>query len=102
MSRLNALNLTQHTATPDQLTAGVFDLNWRWHDRLKDLLTFDGAVPSAELISERAEALADIAHRVFYCAACHHIGGYCGDCSGEFWASPTPAHRNVLIGAPPI
>ena len=40
------LNLTQHLATPEQIAAGVIDLNEQKRAVLVSLLTFDG-IPSA-------------------------------------------------------
>ena len=35
------INLTQHTATPEQIVAGVMDLNKTHRKELQELLTFD-------------------------------------------------------------
>lgn len=52
------INLTQHTATPDQ--TGVVDLRGDELFALRDALTFD-ALPTAEEIHRRAEYIADLA-----------------------------------------
>jgi len=54
------LNLTQHQATADQLSAGVVDFDATNRAKLSALLTFDN-LPSAGLIGEIAEAIADLA-----------------------------------------
>lgn len=55
------LNLTQHIATPDQLTAGVVDLNAPERAQLIALLTVDDLPGSFEEILERAEKIAMLA-----------------------------------------
>jgi hypothetical protein len=57
---VNILNLTQHTATPEQIAAGVVELGTYQRHHLTALLTFD-ALPSPEDIARRAEEIADIA-----------------------------------------
>lgn len=54
------VNLTQHAATPDQLAAGVFDLEGAQHAALVEALTFR-TLPSREDIQARAEGIADLA-----------------------------------------
>lgn len=54
---MTILNLTQHIATPEQVEVGVIEPTDK--ERVKNLLTFVG-LPTKELISERAQALADI------------------------------------------
>lgn len=49
------MNLTQHTATSAQVTAGVVEPSNK--EEIKKLLTFSG-VPTQELILERAKQLA--------------------------------------------
>ena len=51
------LNFTQHSASKDQLEAGVIDLPESVQQVVKGLLTFH-AVPSVEEIRDRAEKLA--------------------------------------------
>lgn len=53
-------NLTQHQATPDQVTAGVTDLPADDRARLQSLITFN-EVPSKEELRERAKAVAEMA-----------------------------------------
>lgn len=57
---MKIINLTQHTATADQLAAGVVDFFPVIKSQVQALLTFD-VLPCATAISERAEALAAIA-----------------------------------------
>lgn len=57
------LNLTQHTATNDQLDAGVYDLAGTLHEMVKTLLTFE-KVPTRLDITARALALAEVAVEV--------------------------------------
>lgn len=54
------LNLTQHKATPEQIEAGVFDLEGEKLQRLKELLTFT-MKPIPSEIKERAVAIAELA-----------------------------------------
>lgn len=49
----NIINLTQHRATDDQLSAGVVDLSESFRSFLCELLTFD-ALPNAQEIEDRA------------------------------------------------
>ena len=55
---MTILNLTQHQATSEQMTAGVVDHSDQ--QALKELLNFT-ALPSCDEIRERAEALAELA-----------------------------------------
>ena len=57
---MKILNLTQHTATAEQVEAGVQDMLAASLSGLKDALTFDAA-PSAAEITERAEYIAELA-----------------------------------------
>jgi hypothetical protein len=57
---MKILNLTQHTATPDQLEAGVFEPDAQTKAEIVRLLTFEYA-PTRREMSDRAESLADIA-----------------------------------------
>lgn len=54
------INLTQHTATPEQVAAGVIDPPADAREAIRDLLTFH-STPSAVEISARAHDLAEIA-----------------------------------------
>lgn len=54
------LNLTQHQATADQLSAGVVDFDATNRAKLSALLTFDNLPTMAE-VGEVAEAIADLA-----------------------------------------
>lgn len=54
------LNLTQHTATPEQVAQGVVDLSPKGRKWLGEWLTFE-TLPTGVVIWERAEVVADIA-----------------------------------------
>lgn len=54
------LNLTQHAATPEQLSAGAVELHPATQQRVRALLTFD-SIPSSAEMRERADELAGIA-----------------------------------------
>lgn len=54
------LNLTQHSATPEQIAQGVVDLPDEARAELCALLTFD-SLPTRDEIEERATAIADLA-----------------------------------------
>lgn len=56
-------NFTQHTATPDQVNAGVVDLTGEELNRLKSLLTFN-KMPTRNEIEDVAENLAKLADEV--------------------------------------
>lgn len=56
------LNLTQHPATKEQLENGVYDLQGDRLQRLKELLTFT-SLPTSEEVKERANAIAQLAHK---------------------------------------
>ena len=64
------INLTQHAATPEQITAGVVPASFA--DRLPSLLTFVG-IPSPLEIRQRAEVIASLAADTG--AKCAMIGG---------------------------
>ena len=68
------LNLTQHSATPEQIAQGVGDLNPHHGEiqQLKSLLTFE-SLPTAEEVYERAYAIAALAQSYFVDVAM--IGG---------------------------
>ena len=58
------LNLTQHQATPDQVSAGVMDIDAEDLENLRDLLTFDlveGLPPSWRYVLMVADEIADLA-----------------------------------------
>lgn len=57
---MTILNLTQHNATPAQITEGVVDLVGSDKDLLVKLLTFD-TLPTVEVIKSRAEQIAYLA-----------------------------------------
>lgn len=54
---MSILNLTQHPATPEQVKAGVVDLQGEQLQFVKDLLTFE-EIPDSQEIQRRAEKLA--------------------------------------------
>lgn len=56
------LNLTQHTATADQIRAGVFEPSATDKKTIQGLLTFDN-LPTSAQIKAAAERLAEIATR---------------------------------------
>lgn len=57
---MTILNLTQHNATPAQITEGVVDLVGSDKDLLVELLTFN-TLPTVEEIESRAQKIAYIA-----------------------------------------
>lgn len=68
------LNLTQHSATPEQLAAGVIDpTGWAAAD-IRELLTFD-QLPSRQEITDRARYLADLARALLDSGDAVMIGG---------------------------
>jgi hypothetical protein len=58
------LNLTQHTASPEQIAAGVIEPTAEERAEIVQLLTFDEQ-PDRHEIRDRAYELASIARRVF-------------------------------------
>jgi len=56
------LNLTQHTATPEQLAQGVVDLPAELRAELSRLLTVDD-LPTQAGIADRCEAIAGLIHQ---------------------------------------
>lgn len=58
------LNLTQHTATPAQIAAGVVDLTGQRLASLKSLLTFE-ELPTRSDIERAAQAIANMATLCF-------------------------------------
>lgn len=69
---MKIINLTQHAATGEQLTAGVVDFATEIKAQIQALLTFD-VLPDAAAINERAELLAGIASEWGF--ECAMIGG---------------------------
>jgi hypothetical protein len=65
------INLTQHPATPEQITAGVIDLPAEVKEVLVELLTFRD-LPIAQEIISRAQDIAEL-------AAMNGLGGDDGD-----------------------
>ena len=57
---MKILNLTQHKATPDQVAAGVIDLDDVMRATVQNLLTFD-ELPSLEEVEDRAGELGKVA-----------------------------------------
>ena len=66
------INLTQHSATADQVAAGVVDLSGDALTDLRDALTFD-SIPTREEIRNRSEYIAQLA--VSHEAEAAMIGG---------------------------
>ena len=56
------LNLTQHKATPEQLSEGVHEPREEVKQRIRELLTFED-LPTVKDIERRADELADLACR---------------------------------------
>lgn len=56
---MKIVNLTQHKATPEQVTAGVVDVEGYDAETLADCLNFE-EIPIVDDLSMRAEAIADI------------------------------------------
>lgn len=77
------LNLTQHPATPEQVQAGVVDLEGEQLQFLKDLLTFE-EIPDSQEIQRRADILAEFGS--FY--------------EPENNGNPIPVGRVMIGGAP--
>ena len=61
---MTILNLTQHNATPAQITSGVVDLVGSDKDLLVKLLTFN-TLPTVEEIESRAQKIAYIASDLY-------------------------------------
>lgn len=59
---MKILNLTQHSASPEQLKAGVYNLEGEQLATLKRLLTFEN-LPSRDEVGERASAIAELARK---------------------------------------
>ena len=57
---MKIINMTQHTATPEQIEAGVFDPTPVIAQQIKTLLTFD-EIPSPNEMARRAKLLAVLA-----------------------------------------
>lgn len=74
------LNLTQHSASADQIAVGVVDLSGDELDSLKGALTFS-ELPTKQEIRERAEHIAELARM-------NGLGGDEGD-------SPFPAQAMI-------
>lgn len=58
---MRIVNLTQHTATAEQIEAGVYDLPAEDRAILSDLLTFE-EIPDADTLWARAVGIAQIAN----------------------------------------
>lgn len=57
---MKILNLTQHQATPEQIAAGVVNVDQRGEATVKSMLTFH-SIPNKEDMKARANTLAAIA-----------------------------------------
>jgi hypothetical protein len=53
------INLTQHTATPDQIQTGVIDLPEAHRSKMLNLITFDD-LPTKEDMTHRAKFLSEL------------------------------------------
>ena len=74
------INLTQHAASPEQITQGVTDLQGEQRDALVHLLTFS-ELPDVQEILDRASDIAEL--------ACYNgLGGDDGD-------DPFPSHAMI-------
>ena len=62
---MKILNLTQHPASEDQMSAGVYDLEGEELAKMKQLLTFK-SLPSQQEIEKRAWGLARLTNKVEY------------------------------------
>jgi len=58
------LNLTQHPATPEQVAAGVVDLEGKNLERLKELLTFDSIEVAVKHRFDRARQIGELVSRI--------------------------------------
>ena len=74
------LNLTEYSATNEQLEAGVFDLHPQHQAKLRDLLTSDGKIvgfstlmPPAIEVAVNVELTADLAADVAEAAGCRRV-----------------------------
>jgi hypothetical protein len=63
MTESQILNLTQHTATPDQLAAGVVEPDADSKKEIQRLLTID-ELPTEDELRDRAEKITEIAMRL--------------------------------------
>lgn len=68
------INLTQHTATPTQIAAGVVDLEDAWRTVLQTLLTFE-ELPDRVVVLGSANNIAALAQRCAPDAGAAMIGG---------------------------
>lgn len=96
MSAQKTLNLTQHTASADQLEVGVLDMSKYLGNAVKALLTFE-EVPSAKEIQRRANKLAYLAKDVQRRLAKQDTAPYYCD-EDEGMELP---FRQVMIGGAP-
>jgi len=62
---MKILNLTQHPASEDQISVGVYDLEGEDLAKMKQLLTFK-SLPSQQEIDKRAWGLARLTKKVEY------------------------------------
>jgi hypothetical protein len=77
------MNLTQHFATPEQVSAGVTDLEETFRAKLVALLNFE-TLPSWEEVKSRAAGIATLAEN-----ACYNAGG-------------NPKESSAMIGGAPF
>ena len=67
-------NLTQHKATPEQIAAGVIDMEEVWRTRVIALLTFE-EIPDASELRNAAENIANLCTEQFPNCITAMIGG---------------------------
>ena len=71
---MKIINLTQHTATPEQVTEGVFDLPEEQRQQLAQLLTFR-VIPDYQIIRDRVVAIGDLVEPFFQKGDRFMVGG---------------------------
>ena len=98
------INLTQHNATPEQITAGVIDASGLRKAAIATFLTFE-KIPNKIVLNMRARALVDLALewiREREIAACGSDSPcHCLDCEASFDAYMMEKRPEVMIGGAP-
>ena len=99
------LNLTQHTATVDQVEAGVVNINPALQGKLKELLTFE-VPPSSGEVTDRAEKLVDLFKAHIALEAASTFGQLLAKgvevTYAEVLASTKAAYEAAMIGGAPF
>lgn len=90
------LNLTQHSATPDQIAAGVVDPPADLHAQVRAALTFT-ELPAAEMLRAAARTLSRLARQ-----GADLTGGDLVMVGGPGWLMPVLAARLRLEGLEPV